>query len=205
MFNSILGKITAKLPQCVYLQTGDENSALEWNFSVPDSSLDALPNVGEKARLFVWTYHKEDTFKFFAFATEIERNAFIDLMKVEGVGPKAALKILSNISANELANVLDTGDLARLEKVPGVGKKTAQKMLLALKGKLSFSDESVKIVVQKANSPWNDVMTALASMGYDKKEIEPLVLKLADELEPNLGKKQSEDLIFRRAIVELAK
>ncbi len=204
MFNSIFGTITAKLPQCVYLQTGDENSGLEWNFSVPDSSLDVLPNVGEKARLFIWTYHKEDTFKFFGFATETERSAFTDLMKVEGVGPKAALKILSNISANDLAGVLDSGDLARLEKVPGVGKKTAQKMLLALKGKLSFGDETLRVVPQKSLSPWNDVVTALAGMGYDKKEVEPLVARLADELDPGLGKKQSEDLIFRRAIVELA-
>lgn len=204
MFNSIYGTVSAKKPQMLMLETGSEETGIvEWCFSISDSSLDALPHVGEKARVYTWLQHKEDSMNLFGFASEGERDTFFDLMKVEGVGPKAALKILSNITASGLASVLDEGDLARLEKIPGIGKKTAQKMLLALKGKLSIQEDTVRVPV-KALSPWQDVMTALCSMGYDKRDVEPLIARLSAEIDTKLSRKEQEDALFRRAIVELA-
>lgn len=204
MFNSIFGTITQKLPQQLFLETGSEEAGfIEWALTVPDSSLETIANVGEKARVYTWSYHHEDAFKLFGFATASERSVFIDLMKVEGVGPKAAVKILSNINASALATVLDSSDLARLEKIPGIGKKTAQKMLLALKGKLAISEDTI-VVRTKEASRWADVIIALTNMGYDKKEAEDLVNRIGEEIDETLGKKEAEDLLFRRAIVELA-
>lgn len=204
MFNSIYGIVSGKFPQTLYIQTGSEESGfVEWNVIVPDTSLDFFAPVGEKSRVFTWLYHHDDSMKIFGFASNEERSVFIDLMKVEGVGPKAAIKILSNITGSELASVLDAGDLARLEKIPGIGKKTAQKMLLALKGKLAVSEETVKIS-KKAITPWDDVILALISMGYEKSSVEETISRLSVEIDSSLNKKEKEDILFRRAIVELA-
>lgn len=202
MFNSLTGTITAKLPQTVHLDT----SGIEWDLSVPDSSLDSLPPVGSQARIFTWMLHREDTMKLFGFASHQERSLFLDLLKVDGVGAKGALKIMSGISPQQLTQALDSEDLAQLERLPGVGKKTAQKMMLALKGKLSFGDSPVPRSAA-ANSRWQDVVQALVDMGYDKRDCEAVLARLEQELVPELKDKapsQQEEFLFRRAIVELA-
>lgn len=202
MFNSLTGTITAKLPQTVHLDT----SGIEWDLSVPDSSLDSLPPVGSQARIFTWMLHREDSMKLFGFASHQERSLFLDLLKVDGVGAKGALKIMSGISPQQLTQALDSEDLAQLERLPGVGKKTAQKMMLALKGKLSFGDSPVPRSAA-ANSRWQDVVQALVDMGYDKRDCEAVLARLEQELVPELKDKapsQQEEFLFRRAIVELA-
>lgn len=202
MFNSLTGTITAKLPQTVHLDT----SGIEWDLSVPDSSLDSLPPVGSQARIFTWMLHREDTMKLFGFASHQERSLFLDLLKVDGVGAKGALKIMSGISPQQLTQALDSEDLAQLERLPGVGKKTAQKMMLALKGKLSFGDSPVPRSAA-TNSRWQDVVQALVDMGYDKRDCEAVLARLEQELVPELKDKapsQQEEFLFRRAIVELA-
>ena len=204
MFNSLFGTITAKFPQTVYLET----NGIEWDISVPDSSVDALPHVGEQGRVYTWLLHREDSMKLFGFASAEDRALFLDLLKVDGVGPKGALKILSSVSAAELAGVLDGGDVGRLEKVPGVGKKTAQKMMLALKGKLTLS-ENTGSTRGKQKTPYSDLVLSLANMGYDKSLAEQKVAAIAEQLAKDssfAGKtdKEKEEIIFRRAIVEMA-
>jgi len=209
MFNSITGTITHKLPQTVYV----ENRGLEWDITVPLTSIDLLPNVGETAKIYTWLYHREDSMKLFGFATEAERGVFIDLMKVEGVGAKAAVRILSSVSARELAEALDSENIARLEKIPGVGKKTAQKMMLTLKGKLSLDEagDFVKVVSSRSGvyAQWADLISALMNMGYEKHACEETVEKLLQSLEEDAdfkskNKTAREELLFRRAIIELA-
>lgn len=202
MFNSLTGTITAKLPQTVHLDT----SGMEWDIAVPDSSLNSLPPVGSQARIFTWMLHREDTMKLFGFASEQERSLFLDLLKVDGVGAKGALKIMSGITPAQLTQALDSEDLAQLERLPGVGKKTAQKMMLALKGKLSFGDSPVPRPTA-TTSRWQDVVQALVDMGYDRRDCEAVLSRLEQELAPQLQEKapsQQEELLFRRAIVELA-
>ncbi|MCR4714879.1 MAG: Holliday junction branch migration protein RuvA [Treponemataceae bacterium] len=205
MFNSLFGTITAKFPQTVYLET----NGIEWDISAPDSSVDALPHVGEQARVYTWLLHRDDSMKLFGFASAEDRALFLDLLKVDGVGPKGALKILSSVSADQLVSVLDGGDVGRLEKVPGVGKKTAQKMMLALKGKLTLSENTGVTRGVKQNSPYSDLILSLASMGYDKSLAEQKVAAIVESLEKDAsfaGKtdKEKEEIIFRRAIVEMA-
>lgn len=206
MFNSLTGIITAKFPKQVFLDT----NGVEWDLCVPDSNLDMLPPVGNEARIYTWLQHTDQLMTMYGFASADERSLFLDLLKVDGVGPKGAVKIMSSVSSARLMDVLEKGDLEMLEKIPGVGKKTAGKMILTLKGKLKLSENTGgQMVNTAAASPYADVIASLASMGYDKRLVEQKVAQLAEALTNDssfAGKsqKEREDILFRRAIVELA-
>lgn len=212
MFNSLSGTITGKFPQRLFLDT----SGIEWDIIVPDTTLDDLPRLGEKARVFTWMQHTDSAMNLFGFASQKDRDLFFDLNKVDGVGPKSAIKIMSSIHRDQLIQSLEEGNLAALEKIPGLGKKTAQKMLLTLKGKLTLEDDlpGTKVVVNRGGE-FSDVVSALANMGYDKRDVEDCISKLVDELNkelPQAGevafkdktRDAKEEILFRRAIVSLA-
>ena len=133
MFNSLKGVITYKAHNTVHLDV----NGWEWDLYVPTSAIEELGDIGSTARIFTWMYVREDMMKMFGFATEEERNVFLDLLKVEGVGAKGAIKILSNISISKFIEALDGGNTEALEAVSGIGKKTAAKIMLTLKGKLT--------------------------------------------------------------------
>ncbi len=204
MFNSIKGIITAKFPKQLFLEV----NGIEWDICVPDSNLDKMPHVGEEARVFTWLNHTDKVMDLYGFSSAEERDLFFDLLKVDGVGPKGAVKIMSSVSSGRLSDVLDRGDLDMLEKIPGVGKKTAGKMMLALKGKLKMhQNETVVRVATPA--PYGDLITSLQAMGYDKRQVEGVVARLADEMNKDPGfasksQKDKEELLFRKVIVELA-
>ena len=203
MFNSITGIITGKFPKQLFL----ENNGLEFDITIPDTNLDMLPNVGEEAKVFTYLQHTDALMQLYGFASSDERTLFFDLLKVDGIGPKAAIKIMSSATSGRLMEVLENGDLAMLEKIPGVGKKTAGKMLLQLKGKLSLHETTTVTVTQK--TAYDDVIQSLVSMGYDKHIVEQKISQLASLLESDsdfASKNQSEkeEIIFRKAIVELA-
>ena len=193
MFNSLSGKITGKLSDSVYLLCG----GIEWDISVPGSDITRLPPVGEEGRIFTWLYHREDQMKLYGFAGEERRATFLELLKVEGIGPKGALRILGGIGQEELENALETEDIARLEAVPGLGKKTAQKMILALKGKLI----PAKAV---AETPYADLVEALAGMGYDRRAAAEALSRAAREIGGEVKDAEREKLLFKEAIVYLS-
>lgn len=204
MFNSLTGTITGKFPQKVFIDT----HGIEWDVSVPDSALDKLPAVGETGRIYTWMQHTDVLMVLYGFASTSDRALFLDLLKVDGIGPKGALKIMSNVSPSELTAVLDSGNLAALEKIPGVGKKTAGKMLLQLKGKLTIQEGSVAGQRTSA-APYASVVTALVNMGYDRRDAEQTVADIAQAIDADganakLKPSEKEDMLFRRAIVELA-
>ena len=212
MFNSLSGTITGKFPQKLFLDT----NGIEWDIIVPDTTLDDLPRLGEKARVFTWMQHTDSAMNLFGFASAKDRDLFFDLNKVEGVGPKSAIKIMSNIQRDQLISSLESGDLAALEKIPGLGKKTAQKMLLALNGKLTLEEDlpGVKVVVNRSGE-FSDVVSALANMGYDKRMVEECISKLVEDLNSELPpagevafkdktRDAKEEILFRKAIVALA-
>ena len=204
MFNSITGIITGKFPKQVFL----ENKGIEWDICVPDSNLDMLGVVGSEAKIYTWLQHTDMVMCLYGFASADERALFLDLLKVDGVGPKGALKIMSSVSSGRLMDVLERGDVEMLEKVPGVGKKTAAKMILALKGKLSIS-ETMEVVKVEKPIAFADVINSLASMGSDKRLVEQKVAQLVEELSKDASfetksQKEKEDMLFRKAIVSLA-
>ena len=205
MFNSLTGIITGKLPKQLFLDT----HGIEWDICVPDSNLELLPTVGSEAKVYTWLQHTDVLMTLYGFASAEERTLFLDLLKVDGVGPKGALKIMSSVSSSRLTEVLERGDVEMLEKIPGVGKKTAGKMMLQLKGKLTLS-QTTNVVRYEKPAAFADVIESLASMGYDKRLVEQKVAFLAEAIsaaDPTFAdkpQKEKEDLIFRRAIVELA-
>lgn len=205
MFNSISGIITGKFPKQLFI----ENNGIEWDICVPDSNLDMFGTVGSEAKVFTWLQHTDVSMALYGFASAEERTLFFDLLKVDGIGAKGAVKIMSSVSSGRLTEVLENGDVEMLEKIPGVGKKTAGKMLLALKGKLTLSS-NVRIIADAGNAaPFSDVIVSLSSMGYDKKLVEQKVLQLVEVLKgdkdfASKSQKEKEDILFRRVIVELA-
>jgi len=195
MFNSLRGIITDKQKESVCLLCG----GLEWEISVPATDIAELPPVGEESRIFTWLYHREDQMKLYGFAGEKRRVTFLELIKVEGVGPKGALRIMGGIGQEELEKALEAEDLSRLEAVPGLGKKTAQKMILALKGKL---------VKPAPQSRYGDLVEALAAMGYDRKAASDALLKaeadIQREFPADASGAEKEKLLFKQAIVNLS-
>lgn len=202
MFNSLTGTLTEKLPQKVCLDV----HGIEWNLTVSDVSLDALPVLGSECRIFTYLIHKDDQMKLYGFATEDERNLFLDLLKVDGIGPKGAMKILSGSSATAFADALESGEVGLLEQLPGISKKTAQKMMLTLKGKLTMIDDGGRgpKKAEKAGK-WNDVIVALVEMGYDRRRAEETVERVAERLmETGKTESQIEGELFRLSIVEMS-
>lgn len=206
MFNSISGTITAKMPTLLFI----EKNGIEWQLFVSTNSLDSFGPVGSQARVFTWLQHRDELMKLYGFFSVAERNLFLDLMKVDGIGPKQALKILSSIPFQELEEALDAEDISRLESAPGIGKKTAQKMILALKGKLTRIDDFSPRSKTPALSQFEDIIQALCGMGFDRRQTSEMVEKIASELKyaPGVsaseGDRIKEQELFRRSIVALS-
>ena len=195
MFNSIKGRITEKFAETLRLDTG----GLEWDLAVPAMDLNRLPPVGEECRIFTWLYVREDQMNLYGFTDPGLRNVFMELLKVEGIGPRGALKILGGISQEELERALETEDIGRLEAVPGLGKKTAQKMILALRGKLAVSPAP-----QDAGGH-GELADALAGMGYDRRAALEALLRAEAALSPEaLSPADREKALFRQAIISLS-
>ncbi len=204
MFNSITGIITGKFPKQIFIQT----NGIEWDICMPDSNLEMMGTVGSEGKVYTWLQHTDMLMSLYGFASDDERSLFLDLLKVDGIGPKGAVKIMSSVSSGRLMEVLEKGDLEMLEKIPGVGKKTAGKMMLALKGKLKIS-ETTSVIRLPSSSPFVDLINSLTSMGYEKRQVEAKVAQLVEVLSSDkdfAGKsqKEQEEILFRRAIVELA-
>ena len=194
MYNSISGTVSGKSGEAAFILTG----GVEWEIAMSAIDREKLPAAGEECRVFTWLYHKEDQMRLFGFIDAVRRDTFLELLKVEGIGPKGALKVMGGIGQEELEKALENGDLARLEAVPGLGKKTAQKMLLALKGKLVYAP-----AVKTAASPYNDLVEALAEMGYDKRAASEAIARAEAELGGGLAPDEKEKLLFKNAIVHL--
>jgi Holliday junction DNA helicase RuvA len=196
MFNSITGTITGKVEDNLRIRTG----GLEWEITTPLTDINRLPPPGEEAQVFTWLLHREDQMKLFGFADENRRSTFLELLKVEGIGPRQAVKIMGGIGQEELQRALDAEDVARLEAVPGLGKKTAQKMILALKGRLASGGGGKA----RAASPHSDLVTALTEMGYDQRSVSEALTKAEASLPPGLSGAELEKALFKQAILRLS-
>jgi Holliday junction DNA helicase RuvA len=140
-----------------------------YEVDVPMSTLYQLPQAGQKITLLTHFQVREDAQQLFGFATEIEREAFRQLIKISGVGSRTALAILSGMSVNELAQAIALQEANRLTQVPGIGKKTAERLCLELKGKLA---PDLGVAPGKTHAPdaHSEVLQALLSLGYSEKE-----------------------------------
>lgn len=203
MFNSLSGTITQKLPKQLLLET----NGIEWDITVPDTCLNNFPPVGNQGKVYTYLNHYENGMDLYGFSSQEERSLFFDLLKVDGVGPKAAIKIMSSVSLKDLVSILDREDLSGLEKIPGIGKKTAAKMLLSLKGKLTIPDSATPLIRKKE---YEVVTASLIEMGYERQQIEKAISDVLPSLQQESSfnsapQSEKENTVFRKVLMEIAR
>lgn len=166
----MIGKLTGTLLEKNPPQILIDCHGVGYEVDVPMSTFYNLPNVGEAVALLTHFVVREDAQILYGFATATEREAFRQLIKVTGVGPRMALGLLSGLTVAELAHAVTAQEVARLVKVPGVGKKTAERLLLELKGKLGADLGSLPAGAVAASDTHSDIQQALLALGYNDKE-----------------------------------
>lgn len=197
MFNSITGIVSAKGADFIRL----ENSGIEWEIKTTSLSLSKFPGLKQDAKAYVYLHHKEDQMSLFGFSTDEERSLYLDLISVSGVGPKGALKILSGTTVIQFVEYLENGDVKALSSLPGLGKATAQKIILKLKGKLKLEIESDK----DDDSVDSEIIDSLTSMGFDKKLVKKAVTQiLKGDTVKSLSDEKRDQEIIRQAIIQLS-
>lgn len=197
MFNRIKGIFSGHADDALHIATG----AIEWEIIAPVRDPSFFSRTGEEIELFTWLHHYEDGMRLYGFFSVAERQLFLDLQKVEGIGPRQAFKILQGIAPRTLATMLDNGDLTSLQKIPGIGPKTAQKMMLALKGKLIALEGEATPGIAVPQGRFRDVARALVEMGFDRRDVERTIAQLGSELEES---PDAEKDLFRKALLDLS-
>ncbi len=170
MIGRLSGTLIEKQPPQIVLDV----AGVGYEIDVPMSTFYELPVLGAAVALFTHQAIREDAHLLFGFASRTERDTFRSLIKISGVGPKIALAILSGMNADELALAIAGEDTARLAKVPGIGKKTAERLVLELRGKLgslstctAFASQSLPTALP---TPRQDILHALLALGYNERE-----------------------------------
>lgn len=159
MIGRLSGRLSGKHPPQVLVDVG----GVAYEVDVPMSTFYGLPATGEAVTLYTHLIVREDAHVLYGFATLEERSAFRQLIRISGVGARTALAVLSGMSVADLSQAVTLQDAARLTRIPGIGKKTAERLLLELKGRLAD-------VAVAAEGKGNDVLNALIALGYSEKE-----------------------------------
>ena len=167
-----------------------------YEVDVPMSTFYNLPATGASVTLFTHLVVREDAHLLYGFGTEGERRAFRQLLKINGIGARIALSVLSGMSVTELAQTVSLQESGRLTKIPGIGKKTAERLLLELKDKLGV-DLTAAVGVHRAPPATSDVLHALLALGYSEKEAVAAIKLLPEGLSVSDG--------IRQALKSLAK
>ena len=165
MIGRLTGKLAAKHPPQVLLDVG----GVAYELDVPMSTFYSLPATGEPVTLHTHLVVREDAHVLYGFATLEERTAFRQLIRISGVGARTALSVLSGLSVTDLAEAVTMQEAGRLTKIPGIGKKTAERLLLELKGKLADAIPASGSVAVPGSEA-SDILNALLSLGYNDKE-----------------------------------
>ncbi|MCR5866608.1 Holliday junction branch migration protein RuvA [Aquincola sp. J276] len=176
MIGRLTGVIAEKTPPQVLIDV----HGVGYEVDVPMSTFFNLPGLGEKVSLLTHFIVREDAQILFGFLTAEERTTFRQLVKITGVGPRMALSVLSGLSVNELAQAVSQQQAGRLVKVPGIGKKTAERLLLELKGKLG-PDLSLPAAAPQ-NDAQVDIQQALVALGYNEREAAAALKKLPNDV-----------------------
>ncbi len=176
MIGRLTGVIAEKAPPQVLIDVG----GVGYEVDVPMSTFYNLPNLGERTTLLTHFVVREDAQVLYGFGSAAERQAFRQLIKVSGVGPRMALSLLSGLSVAELAQAISVQEAGRLTRIPGIGKKTAERLLLELKGKLG-AELGVAPVSLKSEAQ-ADVLQALVALGYSDKEAAAALKALPEDV-----------------------
>ncbi|MEP6997190.1 MAG: Holliday junction branch migration protein RuvA [Betaproteobacteria bacterium] len=192
MIGRLAGTLLEKNPPQILLDV----QGVAYEVDVPMSTFYNLPNIGDKLTLFTHLVVREDAHLLFGFGSENERRAFRQLIRISGVGARIALAVLSGLSVAELAQAVSMQDSGRLTKVPGIGKKTAERLLLELKDKLG-ADLTTAVGVYRPAPVAADVLNALLSLGYSDKEAARAVRELPEGITVGDGIRQALKLLAK--------
>lgn len=196
MIGWLKGELLEKQPPIILLNV----SGIGYELEAPMTTFYDLPAVGETTTLFVHMVVREDAQLLFAFSSKQQRELFRSLIKVNGVGPKVALAVLSTLSAQELLQCMANEDFKQLTKVPGIGMKTAQRLVVEMKDRLEkeFGDVALEARAQNdsATNDREDAIAALVSLGYKNNDASRIVKSLPNDL--------SSEEIIRQALRTLS-
>ncbi|MCH2242268.1 MAG: Holliday junction branch migration protein RuvA [Aquabacterium sp.] len=180
MIGRLSGLLAEKAPPQVLLDV----NGVGYEVAVPMSTFYNLPETGARVTLLTHLVVREDAHLLYGFLTAAERASFRELIKISGIGPRIALALLSGLSAAELAQAIAAQDATRLIKVPGIGKKTAERLLLELKGKLA---PDLGLPVAAGTPARNDILQALVALGYSDKEAAAALKQLPADVDVSQG------------------
>jgi Holliday junction DNA helicase RuvA len=166
--------------------------------SVPTFS--DLPAAGTEVALHIHTHVREDAIALYGFLRPSEKQLFEKLITVSGIGPTLAIKILSGMAADEMVGAIRSNDVARLTRIPGIGRKTAERMVLELRDKLPETGPTAAPAAPPISAMEEDVLSALVNLGYQRAAAEKAVALVA-----RIGDKGSFELMFREALASLSK
>jgi Holliday junction DNA helicase RuvA len=185
------GKLAQKDPARVIVDV----NGVGYEVFIPLTTFSSLPNTGSEVSMDVHTHVREDVIALYGFSTRRERTIFEKLMTISGIGPKLAVTILSGGSVEDLVGAIKRGDLARLTAIPGVGKKTAERIVLELKDRLQdFAEAQPKSGIE------SDVLSALENLGYNRALAEAAVRRAQDgDRDPAF------EVLFKRSLQILTK
>ena len=186
MIGRLSGVLVEKNPPQILLDVG----GVAYEIDVPMSTFYNLPGTGERVALFTHLVVREDAHLLYGFGSEPERRAFRQLLRISGIGARIALSVLSGLSVAELAQTVTIQDSGRLTRIPGIGKKTAERLLLELKDKLG-ADLSTAAGVDRAPPAASDILNALLALGYSEREAVAAVKALPEGLAVGDGIRQA--------------
>ena len=185
MISRLNGLLIEKSPPQVIVDC----NGVGYEVEVPMSTFYNLPDIGSKVQLLTYMVVREDAQLLYGFGSEQEKSTFKQLLKVNGIGAKSALSILSGVSIDDLVHAVNSQDIAMLTRVPGVGKKTAERLLLELKDKFNVTGSTTATALPKSAS--HDILNALVALGYHDREASSVVKLLDKEITVAEGIKQA--------------
>ncbi|MDY4163511.1 MAG: Holliday junction branch migration protein RuvA [Sutterella sp.] len=186
MIGRLHGRLIEKTPPQILIDV----NGVGYEVDVPMSTFCNLPAEGQEITLLTHFVVREDAMLLYGFATAAERQTFRALIRISGIGPRIALAVLSGMSTNDFAAAVENGDAALLTRVPGIGKKTAERLVLELKGKLVGS-AFAGALMPAASANQADITSALVALGYSEREAQAAVRTLPADIGVSDGIRQA--------------
>jgi holliday junction DNA helicase RuvA len=177
MIASVRGRVVVRRPEAVVV----ECAGVGYRLAVSAHTLQQVPPLGEEAFLHSHLIMRDDGMQLFGFASEDERDLFLMLLGVQGVGPKVAIAVLSGGTTGELLNAIAAGDAKRFQAVPGIGKRTAERIIVELREKVGERGQGAGIVVMRADDPRMMARDALVGLGFTLQEADRLLANAAGD------------------------
>jgi holliday junction DNA helicase RuvA len=196
MIAHLRGKLLAKHPNQAIVET----AGIGYDVTISVPTFSDLPAIGADVALHIHTHVREDALALYGFLRPSEKLLFEKLITVSGIGPTLAIKILSGMVADEMFGAIRGNDIARLTRIPGIGRKTAERMVLELRDKLPEAASAAAPVIPVMNATEEDVLSALVNLGYQRAAAEKALAVATKN-----GKSASFDALFRETLAALSK